>query len=48
MGVRLATISIAPAMKAFDAMLSESFSGLAPDTTEENIQARARGNHQRS
>ena len=43
MGMRLDTISIEPAMTAFDAMLKDSFAGRAPDTTEENIQARARG-----
>jgi NAD+ synthase len=43
LGVRLDTISIEPAMAAFDAMLRDTFSGLASDTTEENIQARARG-----
>jgi NAD+ synthase len=43
MGMRLDTISIEPAMTAFDAMLKDSFAGRDPDTTEENIQARARG-----
>ncbi len=43
MGIRLDTISIGPAMAAFDGMLKESFAGREPDTTEENIQARARG-----
>ncbi len=43
MGMRLDTISIEPAMAAFDAMLKEMFVGREPDTTEENIQARARG-----
>lgn len=42
LGVRIDTVSIAPAMQAFDAMLSELFAGRAPDVTEENIQARAR------
>jgi NAD+ synthase len=36
-------IPIAPAMQAFDAMLKEAFVQHLPDTTEENIQARARG-----
>jgi NAD+ synthase len=41
--VRLDRISIEPAMRAFSAMLRELFEGRAPDVTEENIQARARG-----
>jgi NAD+ synthase len=36
-------VSIEPAMGAFVTMLAPLFSGRAPDTTEENIQARARG-----
>ncbi len=43
MGLRLDTISIKPAMDAFGAMLAEVFAGTNADTTEENIQARARG-----
>ena len=43
LGVKLDTIAIDPAMHAFDAMLEEAFAGRDPDTTEENIQARARG-----
>ncbi len=43
LGVKLDTIAIDPAMQAFDAMLEETFAGSDPDTTEENIQARARG-----
>jgi len=43
LGARLDNISIGPAMAAFDEMLSEAFGDLPPDTTEENIQARARG-----
>jgi NAD+ synthase len=42
-GVRLDEIPIAPAVGAFDAMLTAEFAGLAPDLTEENIQARIRG-----
>jgi len=42
-GARLDSISIEPAMKAFAAMLQPSFAGKSPDTTEENLQARARG-----
>jgi NAD+ synthase len=43
LGVDLRTIGIGPAMQAFEAMLAPSFQGRAPDTTEENIQSRARG-----
>ena len=43
MGARLDTVSIGPAMKAFDKMLEPLFEDREPDTTEENIQARARG-----
>ncbi len=43
MGLRLDTIAIQPAMDAFGAMLKDVFAGKAADTTEENIQARARG-----
>ena len=42
-GVALDTISIGPAMKAFETMLAPLFGNLPADTTEENIQARARG-----
>jgi len=43
LGIRLDSVSIEPAMQAFGAMLRPVFDGLAPDTTEENIQSRARG-----
>ncbi len=43
MGTRLDTISIEPAMEAFDTMLREAFVQHPADTTEENIQARSRG-----
>ncbi|MGP1254078.1 MAG: NAD+ synthase [Kiloniellales bacterium] len=42
-GLRLDEIGIQPAMEAFEGMLRPVFDGLPPDTTEENIQARARG-----
>lgn len=42
-GIRLDTVSIEPAMAAFDSMLKELFAGHEADATEENIQARARG-----
>ena len=43
LGARIDTVSIEPAMGAFDAMLKPLFDDLPPDTTEENLQARARG-----
>ncbi len=43
LGCRLDEMNIGPAMKAFDEMLSPLFGDAPPDTTEENIQARARG-----
>ncbi|MEO5335902.1 MAG: NAD+ synthase [Magnetospirillum sp. WYHS-4] len=43
LGIRLDTIGIEPAVGAFGGMLESIFAGQAPDTTEENIQARARG-----
>ncbi|HVJ53329.1 MAG TPA: NAD+ synthase [Aliidongia sp.] len=43
LGARLDTVDIGPAMSAFRSMLGPLFAGLPDDTTEENIQARARG-----
>ncbi len=43
LGTRLETISIEPAMAAFDRMLAEAFAGREPGIAEENIQSRARG-----
>ncbi|MFZ5789851.1 MAG: NAD+ synthase [Pseudomonadota bacterium] len=43
LGIELSTISIEPAMRAFQEMLAPSFGNRPPDTTEENIQSRARG-----
>ncbi len=43
MGVDYSIISIAPMYDAFMAGLETEFAGLAPDTTEENLQARCRG-----
>ncbi|MGE0733768.1 MAG: NAD+ synthase [Alphaproteobacteria bacterium] len=43
LGIRHDVVSIRPAMEAFSAMLAPIFDGRAPDTTEENVQARARG-----
>ncbi len=43
LGVKLDTVSIAPAMNAYYAMLRPLFTGVQADITEENIQSRARG-----
>jgi NAD+ synthase/NAD+ synthase (glutamine-hydrolysing) len=44
LGVRYEEIAIAPAMAVYTEMLSKEFAGLPLDTTEENLQARIRGN----
>ncbi len=44
LGVELLTIPIAPMMEAFDAALADIFAGRETDLTEENLQARIRGN----
>lgn len=43
LGVEYHVISIEPAFNAFLASLQDELAGTAPDTTEENIQARCRG-----
>ncbi len=43
LGIKYDTISIVPAVNAFAEMLGPAFEGTKPDTTEENIQSRARG-----
>ncbi len=43
LGIRLLTIPVEPAYTAFLDMLSPSFDGKEPDSTEENLQARIRG-----
>ncbi len=43
LGIRIDTVAIEPAMRAFEAMMAPIFDGRAPDITEENIQSRARG-----
>ncbi len=43
LGIRYDTVSIEPAMAAFDEMLSPIFASRKADVTEENIQARSRG-----
>lgn len=42
-GCKIDTIPIAPAVEAFDVMLSDSFADREVDITEENIQSRIRG-----
>ncbi len=43
LGVNHRVIGIEPIYEAFMAALADEFAGLAPDTTEENLQARCRG-----
>lgn len=43
LGVKYSVISIEPVFNSFLESLSEAFSGMETDTTEENIQARCRG-----
>ncbi len=43
LGVAVATVPIEPTVEAYEGVLAEVFEGRAPDTTEENIQARSRG-----
>ena len=44
LGVELIEISIAEAMEAYEHALGPAFEGREPDLTEENVQARIRGN----
>jgi NAD+ synthase/NAD+ synthase (glutamine-hydrolysing) len=44
LGIRTETLSIGGIMRAFDESLAGPFAGRDPDVTEENIQARIRGN----
>jgi NAD+ synthase (glutamine-hydrolysing) len=44
LGVELLEIPIAAPMEAYDALLADHFAGRPPDITEENLQARIRGN----
>ena len=44
LGVRLFDLEIEAPMKAYDDVLADAFEGREPDITEENIQARIRGN----
>jgi NAD+ synthase/NAD+ synthase (glutamine-hydrolysing) len=43
LGIATESLPIAPVMEACDETLAEVFRGLAPDVTEENLQARIRG-----
>ena len=44
LGCELLELPIAPMMEAFERALAEPFAGREPDLTEENLQARIRGN----
>jgi NAD+ synthetase len=44
LGMRIQTLAIGDVMNAYEKALAPSFAGRAPDTTEENLQARIRGN----
>ena len=44
LGMRFQTLAIADVMCAYEKALAPSFTGRKPDTTEENLQARIRGN----
>lgn len=44
LGIKTITIAITDIMRSFDSGLAEAFSGREKDVTEENIQARIRGN----
>ncbi len=44
LGIRLITLPIPELMAGYEKVLAATFSGRRPDTTEENIQARIRGN----
>jgi NAD+ synthase (glutamine-hydrolysing) len=44
LGMRCQTLAIRDVMTAYEQALAPSFAGRAPDTTEENLQARIRGN----
>jgi len=45
LGIQFQTIPIGEVFKSYQAALAPAFTGLAPNTTEENIQARIRGNY---
>jgi NAD+ synthetase len=43
LGIECLTVPVGPAFEAMMRQMAEVFAGLAPDTTEENLQARLRG-----
>jgi NAD+ synthase (glutamine-hydrolysing) len=45
LGIEFLTIPISPVFEAYNQALTPAFAGRAPDATEENIQARIRGNY---
>ena len=45
LGIRLMTVPIRDVMKAYETALAPAFAGKAADITEENLQARIRGNY---
>ncbi|MBK7369155.1 MAG: NAD+ synthase [Candidatus Eisenbacteria bacterium] len=45
LGIRTMTLPIADVMRAYEGALAEPFTGRAADVTEENLQARIRGNY---
>ncbi len=45
LGIRLLTIPIRDVMAGYEKALAQAFAGKAPDITEENLQARIRGNY---
>ena len=44
LGIRVLTVPIEPVVDAYGSVLGSAFAGRGPDVTEENLQARARGN----
>jgi NAD+ synthase (glutamine-hydrolysing) len=44
LGIEMWRVPIEPAHRAFDEMLAETFEGTEPNTAEENVQSRIRGN----
>ena len=45
LGIELITIPIADVLQAYTSAMKDAFKGVAPDVTEENLQARIRGNY---
>jgi NAD+ synthase (glutamine-hydrolysing) len=45
LGIRLETIAIRDVIRGYEAALARVFAGCEPDITEENLQARVRGNY---